>query len=1144
MQLHSILSQFNHLQENQSEGYYRYPALFNDHIIFTSEDDLWKVSTKGGVPQRLTAGLSECTFPVISEDGKWIAFTAREEGQSEIYVMPFQGGSPKRLTYLAATNTRTVGWRNGKVLFLSSAKQPFKKIMHAYFISPEGGEPEAIPFGHMQHIAYDGAACIIGRGTADTARWKRYKGGTSGDIWLDDTGNGEFKPFTKLFGFLGNFVSPFLMKVNGVQKAIFISDHEGIGNLYAADLNGKNIKRLTHHTEYFARFASPDSSKKNSTVIYHAGGDIYLLNVETEKVEKIIIDYNSPRTQKQRKFVSVTGSLDSYALSHQGNHITVTSRGKSVMMHLAGGPILSLGNFNRDTDASEHSSLPIAENQRSSDFSQTGRIRLTSPLAGNKFYVTISDASGEERLELLNSDNQFLFHFKNFDIGRAITLASAPSKPLVAITNHRQEIILIHIDTEKQENSKLTVVARSDADRIYLPSFSPDSRYIAYNFPIRKESAAIEIYDIETAKRHQVTRPIFHDFAPQFCKDGNYLYFLSNRIFNPVYDNLQFDLNFTKAVKPYLITLHKEKKAPFFELSDFSKSPAPEPVQPQKVQQKNETPINEDNQPDESKQDARKAEEEKPSTNAKAMKPIDFEGIEERITEFPIEEARFGALYATKNGVILWANPVRGALQAEGTPSGANLYFYKFEGQKYELIAANVHHCSVSGNGEVLVYGIATGTYAVSIGELPDGKQASARKAVPLAQMKVLVSPAEEWRQMFREAWRLQRDQFWTPDMSGVRWLEIFKLYYPLTFRINTRTELSDLIWEMQGELGTSHCYEWGGDYRQEPKYLQGFLGADVQYNTGKSGYEILSIPEGDHWDSQNASPLKTSGVNLKEGDIILAINGDPAKGNKSLGELLLSLYGQRIYLKVANSKGENIRTVEVKTLKSEELLRYRDWVNQNRRFVKEKSNGKLGYVHIPNMQAWGYSEFHRAYLTEYSCDGLIVDVRYNGGGHVSQLLLEKLMRKRLGYDVSRWSREPEPYFSNSVNGPMLCLTNEFAGSDGDIFSHSFKMLKLGKLVGKRTWGGVIGIYPRHSLSDGTVTTQPEFSFWFNDVGWQVENYGTDPDVTVEVAPQDFSNEIDLQLNQSIEILLQELKQNPPFKPNLKQNDSVQPELE
>lgn len=368
---------------------------------------------------------------------------------------------------------------------------------------------------------------------------------------------------------------------------------------------------------------------------------------------------------------------------------------------------------------------------------------------------------------------------------------------------------------------------------------------------------------------------------------------------------------------------------------------------------------------------------------------------------------------------------------------------------------------------------------------------------------------------MYREAWRLQREQFWSEDMSQVAWAAVYDRYLPLLDRVNTRGEVSDLLWEMQGELGTSHAYEMGGEYRAGPQYQQGYLGAEWSLDDETGHYRITRLVNGDPGDPTASSPLIAPGANVGVGDAILAINGQPVGRTRSPQELLVNQADAEIVLAVASGTDGEPRLVTVKALRDEKPARYRDWVEQNQRHVHEATGGRVGYVHIPDMGPNGYAEFHRAYLTEYDREALIVDVRNNGGGNVSGLILEKLSRRRTAYVFPRWSR-PGPYPEESPRGPMVAVTDELAGSDGDIFCHNFKLLGLGPLIGKRTWGGVIGIDPRHALVDGTITTQPEFSFWFTDVGWQVENYGTEPDIEVDNTPQDCAAGRDAQLDRAI----------------------------
>jgi tricorn protease len=359
--------------------------------------------------------------------------------------------------------------------------------------------------------------------------------------------------------------------------------------------------------------------------------------------------------------------------------------------------------------------------------------------------------------------------------------------------------------------------------------------------------------------------------------------------------------------------------------------------------------------------------------------------------------------------------------------------------------------------------------------------------------------------------------------MSGIDWKACYTRYAPLVDRVGSRSEYSDLVWEMIGELGTSHCYEIGGDYRPEPHYGVGHLAAEYRWS-GK-GWRIDRIIHGDPWDEEAGSPLVAPGVNVKAGDVIVAIDGKAATKSTPPGALLLNRAGAEVALTLADK-----RTVWVKALRDEQPVRYRDWVEHNRRWVHEKTKGRVGYVHVPDMGPHGYAEFHRSYLSEVDRDALVIDVRHNGGGHVSMLLLEKLARKRLGYDIQRWG-VPSPYPGDSPAGPLVAITDETAGSDGDIFSHCWKLMKLGPLVGKRTWGGVVGIWPRHFLVDGSITTQPEFSFWFKDVGFGVENYGTDPDIVVDLLPQDVAAGRDPQLERSVEVALDLLKKHTPLTP-------------
>jgi tricorn protease len=505
---------------------------------------------------------------------------------------------------------------------------------------------------------------------------------------------------------------------------------------------------------------------------------------------------------------------------------------------------------------------------------------------------------------------------------------------------------------------------------------------------------------------------------------------------------------------------------------------------------------------------------------------------------FPVAEGRYAQVRGIKGKVLFSSYPVEGALNNQifgggAPPAKGKIEVYDLAERTSETLVEGITNFDVSRDGSTLLYRAGNRLRAIKAGEKPkeDGPPGRKSRWLDLQRVKVSIDPRAEWEQMFREAWRLQRDQFWTADMSGVDWQAVYSRYRPLLDRIATRAEFSDLMWEMQGELGTSHAYEIGGDYRAEPRYDLGFLGADLSYDAETDSYRVERVVQGDGWDENGGSPLARPGIQIVPGDRIVAVGGRRVGRDLPPQALLVNQADAELLLTIAPAGGGDPHGVTIKTLRDDRPARYREWVEANRRRVHEASNGQLGYVHIPDMGPRGYAEFHRAFLAESVRDGLVVDVRFNGGGNVSQLILEKLARRRVGYVVQRWG-EPASYPSYALPGPLVALTNEFAGSDGDIFCHVFKLLGLGPLIGKRTWGGVVGISLRGRLADGGITTQPEYSFWFTDVGWRVENYGADPDIEVDIAPQDHAAGRDTQLDRAIDEALRRLAEHPPVRPD------------
>jgi tricorn protease len=1067
------------------QGYYRFPTLHQDTIVFTSEDDLWAVFTDGGIARRLTANLGTISHPFFSPDGKSLAFTGREEGHNEVYLMPAEGGPVQRVTYLGV-NSVVIGWTpDGKqILFSSDHAQPIDRLGVVHAVRPEGGLPEVWPVGPAVSISIaTGNRTVLGRNNNDPARWKRYRGGTAGDLWVDAQGDGRFH---RLIQLKSNLARPMWIG----DRIYFLSDHEGIANLYSCTPNGEDLTRHTHRKDFFVRFPNSDGAR----IVYHAGADLFVYDPRTDSDRRVDVRYHSPRVQRQRRFVDAAKFMDSYALHTHGHSLAVNTRGKS----------FTLGNWEGAVTQQGGDGAPV-------------RHRLTRWLNDGERVVAITDEGGIEALEIHHHiESREPIRLNGLDIGRPREVKVSPTNDHVILENHRNELLFVDL-AEKI----LQAIDRSDHRNISGSNWSSDGRWVAYGFAATAYTTELRLWDRTTGEKHRITRPVLHDMEPAFDPDGKYLYFLGQRELNPVYDSLHFDLGFPKGVRPYLITLKADTISPFL--------PSPHPLQEQPKR------------PPEDRETTPKAEAtgETPTPQAQVTGPceIDLEGITDRVVAFPVPEGLYGQILGIKEKVLFTSFPSEGAIVrdvvGEPTPRGT-LEMYDFKQLKHEPLVAEMSDFTLSQDGKTLVYRAGRRMRAIIAGLKPDEKagQEPGRKSgwIDLGRIKVSVEPGVEWQQMAHEAWRLQRENFWTEDMSKVDWNAVWRRYRPLIDRVGTRGEFSDLMWEMQGELGTSHAYEIGGDYRTEPSYPVGFLGADLAYDNETDGYRIVHIVRGAPGETRAQSPLLAPGANVAEGDRLIAINGRKLSQTVLPQKLLVHQAGQEVILTVQNRDGKQ-RDVTVTALRSEFPARYREWVEANRRHVHDATGGRVGYVHIPDMGANGYAEFHRLYLAEVDKDALIVDVRYNRGGHVSQLLIEKLARKRVGYDIPRWGK-PQPYPEYSVAGPMVAITNQWAGSDGDIFSHVFKLMKLGPLIGKRTWGGVIGIWPRHPLADGSVTTQPEFSFWFADVGWGVENYGTDPDIDIDIAPQDYARGYDPQMEKAISLVLERLETDPPVKPD------------
>lgn len=1135
-------------------GYYQRPTLMGETLVFVYEDDLWLTELKKGAvtAYRLTANPGRANDPQLCPDGQHLAFTSLDEGHPEVFVTRLDEMEPQRLTYLGE-DTRCVGWtRDGsEVLFATNAGNPFSRIFKLASVHRDGGPASRLGLGPAAHVSYaPKKGRVIGRHTWDPARWKRYRGGTAGQLWIDPKEDGQFHQLLELNG---NLTRPLWVG----DRIYFGSDHEGICNLYSCNRQGKGLRQHTFHKDFYIRYPNTDGKR----IVYQCGGDIYLFDPSAKKPKKLDITVHTPRPRLARKFVSPGRYLESYALNPTGSHCALGVRGRPFTMAHWEGAVQQHG--------------------------ERDGVRYRRVSWGEQGLICVNDSKGEEEIGLFmlaskeeqerlgapfGVEPEYRSLTEGHDIGRVLDLGLSPCGDKVWFSNHRHELFALSFpraeEPEEKKKAKgkkskkkakplpppapeLVLVTSDPYRRIGGACWSPDGEWLAYSRAINRQDSQIEIWSWETRESQAVTTPAFYDWGPDFDPDGRYLYFLSCRDFDPVRDNMFFEHSFPKAARPYVITLQKEQPDPFLDRprppgDDPPALPSPYVEEEKKDGESEESSKTSD--ADEGKDSKEKADAEAKAKAEEAKKPkkirIDFEGIQHRVRVFPVDEGRYWGVMGLKGKVLLGLSPVKPNLGTASTPSeGPSGMVGVYDLKKLEMAwpLKAVSGFDASADRSTVIYRSGSSLRvlkAAAVASAPSERTAGRTSGwLDLGRVKVSVKPAPEWGQMLAEAWRLMRDHFWDKKMANVDWEGMLKRYQPLLARLSTRREFSDLLWEFQGELGTSHAYEYGGDYRHGPHYAQGKLAATVEWLEKESAYRVVEIAQGDPWSSKHNSPLRVLHHPLEPGDLLLAVNGNPLDRANPPEKFLVNQADQNVTLTVLRKKSKREKgkpepeLVTVKALRRETPVRYRDWVESNRAYVHKKSKGRLGYIHIPNMSALGYSEFHRGYYSEVERDGLVIDVRYNGGGNVSQLLLEKLARKRLGFDVQRWGA-PIPYPQESPAGPLVALTNEQAGSDGDIFSHCFKLMGLGPLLGKRTWGGTIGIWPRHPLVDGTVTTQPEFAFWFTDVGWSVENYGTDPDEVVEIRPQDWSKGKDPQLDRAVQVGIKLLKTHPPLNPD------------
>ncbi|MGW2375953.1 S41 family peptidase [Kitasatospora sp. NPDC001683] len=1061
-------------------AYPRHPHLHGDLVTFVAEDDLWLAPLDGGRAWRLTADHLPVHHPRFAPDGRHIAFTSTRDGAPEVHVVPVDGGPSRRLTYWGSQQTQVHGWTaDGRPIAATTAGEATLRRTHAYAVPLDGGEAQRLPYGLVGGLAFepDGdRVLLVSANTREPAWWKRYRGGRAGKLWL---GRDEFvRIHEELDGQLG---SPLWVAGAGAEggRIGFLSDHEGVGELYSSRPDGSDLRR--HSTDpdgFYARNASTDGTR----VVFHRAGDLWLVDdLEGAAPRRLDVRLAGPRTGRRPRPVHAGHWLETAAPDRTGRASAVVVRGSVHWLTHREGPARVL------------------------DETPGVRGRLARVVPGEdgaQGVLWVSDAEGEDALEFAPAvDGAARRRLAAGRLGRVNSLAVSPDGRQAALGVHDGRVLLVAL-----ADGAVHELARSQDGEVSGLTFSPDSAWLAWSRPVHGlgpfSLRHIVLADLATRTVSEATQPRFFDTSPAFTADGRHLAFLSVRNFDPVYDSHGFDMAFPGGCRPYLITLAADTPSPFG---------------PQRA-----------GRPLGGEEDEPRGRKEDGEADAPPVTRVDLDGIADRIVPFPVEGGRFGRLRAAKDGVLWTRSPLLGELGDDAASLDDErprpvLERFDLKRRRAEQLVHGLDDFAVSGDG--------TRVAVLDEGELrivPADHKAGGEDdetAVDLTRLRVTVDPAAEWRQMYDENGRLMRDNFWHPDLGGLDWAGVLERYRPLVERIGSHDELVDLLWEVHGELGTSHAYVLPYGRPTEPARRQGLLGADLVKDGER--WRVARILPGESSDPRARSPLAAPGAAIRPGDAVLAVNGrrvDPVTGP---APLLAGTAGQPVELTVVGKDGTDRRHPVVVPLADEEPLRYHDWVAGRRAAVRELSGGRLGYLHIPDMQSAGWAQLHRDLTTEMAKEGVIVDVRENRGGHLSQLVIEKLARRIVGWDFARDVAHPMPYPADAPRGPVVALADEFSGSDGDTVNAAIQALGIGPVVGTRTWGGVIGIDSRYRLVDGTLVTQPKYAFWLEKYGWGVENHGVDPDVEVPIAPHQRAAGEDPQLVEGVRIALAALAATP-----------------
>ena len=1062
----------------------RFPDVHGDKVVFTYGGDLWLASTSGGPATRLTAHPGLEVFAKFSPDGKWIAFTGQYDGDEQVYVIPVTGGVPKQLTFYPARGPLTPRWGydnqvygwtpDGKSVVFRSGREYFDLgDSRLYTISVSGGMPVALPMpkSGAGDLSPDGSKVIYSPLFRDFRTWKRYEGGWAQQLYIFDLKSHAAEKVTD-----DPHANRDPMWIG--SKMFYSSDRDGTNNLYSYDPSSKKTEQLTHSTKWDLRWPSTDHKNQ---IVYETDGELNIFDTTTSQSRHISIEVPNDGVAMRPAQVSAAEQIENFSLSPKGERALFVARGDIFTAPIEKGPTRNLTNSSNAHDKWARWSPDGA------------KVAFISDLDGeDEIYLVNQDGSGNP--EQLTHGFQAMLYAPEW----------APDGKRIAFSDKDGKLFVLTLD-----GKKVTQVAKDPGGNLRDYTWSYDGGHLAFTLGNANNFRSVYVWSVSDGQLHRVTTDLFQSADPTWDPDGNYLYYIAVHDFQPALSQIEFDYATDRGAGLFALALRKDVKNPFPAESDEVT-----------IAKEGEKPASTDKAKAEEKKEEKK--DEKKDEKPKEYIRIDFDGLFDRVARVPIEGDNYEGLVVTKE-YLIYARAGTPFYGRDGYPP-ANLILYSMKDRKETVLAENIRAYVVSDDGKkVLVH--FEREYKLFDAK-PEGK--ANPKTVSTANLLVDRVPQQEWTEMFNEVWRRYRDFFYVKNMHGYDWNALRQQYASLVPYVAHRSDLNYVLGEMVSELSTSHSYIEGGDFDMPKRAQIALPGARLELDPSAGRYRIAKIYRGQNEEELYRSPLTEVGVDAREGDYVLAIDGEDLTADKNPYQLLRNKTNRPVQLTLnARPSTDGARRISYRPISTERNLIYLDWVNHNREAVSKATNGRVGYIHIPDMGAAGIREFLKFYYPQIRREALIVDVRGNGGGNISQMLIERLRRELLGTSFDRVSDYTRTYPSAVFYGPKVCLLNETSASDGDIFPYMFRQSGLGPLIGKRTWGGVVGITGRGPLLDGGTVFVPEFATASVDGKYVIEGHGVDPDIVVENDAASVITGRDPQLERGISEIMKALEANP-----------------